>query len=219
MTKRHYILISILITLSVIVFILSKTDETLKGTWIGEYSTNIGNPHKFKAFFAEQSLLTFKNKRCYLKGSKRTYGNEIIKSNYMLFSDFIIFDDLSYDVIVSEHDSLVIKSSGSAFSQVYRKLSESLKHHQNIKLIGKKFHWKNQFFQDTIYFITDSTFIRASSNHLSKTSPWERINYEGFDIIFMDGDVPYLIENKKGKIINLRTFHQKTLEHSMTELE
>ncbi len=226
MKKTHYILILVLIISSVLVFLFCKTDAKLKGTWIGEYSINSDNS-EMKVVFAEQNLFTFKNRRSFAKGSKYTYGTEIRKSNYMLFSGIIIFDEgidyaeyEQYEILKVENDSLVIKSPSGTFLHIYRKLSDTLKHKQKIKLVSKKFFWKNRMFQDTIYFKTDSTLVRKSNKRPNyDTSSWERISYEGFDILFMDGDVPYLIVNQNGKTINLRTFHKTDIEHTMTKLE
>ena len=177
--------------------------------------------------FAEQNLLTFKNNKCFAKGSKYSYGTKIRESNNMTFSNNIIFESQNvdeiheqYEIVKTENDSLVIKTPNSDFLKIYRKLPNNLKHNQKIDLIGKKFFWKNKMFQDTIYFKTDSTLMRVSIKQQNyKKSSWERINFEGFDILFMDGDVPYLIENQIGKTINLRTFHKTDIEHKMIELK
>ena len=226
MRKKHYILILALILISVLAFLFCKTDEKLKGTWIGEYSTNTDNSD-FKVINAIPNLLTFKNKRCYSKGSKFTYGTKIRESNYMFFSDNIIFESGKYfndyeqiEILKLENDSLVLKNQNTgSFLKIYRKLSDTLKHNQKIKLTGKKFFWKNKFFQDTIHFKNDSILISISNKNPKFSTLWERINYNGFDILFIDGDVPYLIKNQNGNSINLLTFHKEPLEHIMTEIE
>lgn len=203
-----------------------QTDKDLKGTWIGEYTSN-SKTEKINMVFAEQNLLTFKNNKCFAKGSKYSYGTEIRESNNMMFSNSIIFDSQNsdeipeqYEIVKTENDSLVLKTPNSDFLKIYRKLPDNLKHNQKIDFVGKKFYWKNRMFQDTIYFKTYSTLMRTSVKRPNySTSSWERINYEGFDILFMDGDVPYLIENQNGKTINLKTFHKTDIEHTMTELE
>jgi len=212
--------------LLILVLFLSacQTDKDLKGTWIGEYS----KLENGTIAFPERNVLTFKNNKCYSKGSKYDYGTELRESKNMYFSNDIIFnEDYSennpleyYEIVKIESDSLVIKIPSNEFQHVYRKLPESAKHNQTIDFIGKKFFWKNRKFQDSIYFKTDSTLVRMSNKRPNyKTTSWERINYEGFDIMFMDGDVPYVIENQNGKTINLKTFHKSDIKHTMTELE
>jgi len=196
----------------------------LKGTWIGEYSkSENGN-----IAFPERNLLTFKNNKCYSKGSKYDYGTELRESKSMYFSNDIVFnEDYSednsleyYEIVKIESDSLVIRIPNNEYQHVYRKLPEFAKHNQKIDFVGKRFFWKNRKFQDTIYFKTDSTLVRETNKRPDyNTYSWERINFEGYDIIFMDGDVPYLIENQNGKTINLKTFHKADIEHTMTELE
>jgi len=212
--------------LLILVLFLSacQTDKDLKGTWIGEYS----NSESGSIIFPERNLLTFKNNKCYSKGSKYDYGTEIRESKNMYFSNDIIFnEDYSedkpieyYEIVKVESDSLVVKIPNNEFQHVYRKLPESAKHNQKIDFIGKRFFWKNRKFQDTIYFKTDTTLVRESNKRADyNTSTWERISFEGYDILFMDRDVPYLIENRNGKTINLKTFHKTDIKHTMTELE
>lgn len=213
------------ISLILVLFLSAcQTDKNLKGTWIGEYSKSENGA----IVFPERNLLAFMDNKCYSKGSKYDYGTELRESKNMYFSNDIIFnEDYSgenpleyYEIVKVESDSLVIKILNNEFQHVYRKLPENAKHKQKIDLIGKKFFWENRKFQDTIYFKTDSTLERESNKHPDyRTSSWERISFEGYDVIFMDGDVPFLIEKQNGKTINLRTFHKIDIEHKMTELE
>lgn len=173
--------------------------------------------------------MTFENNKVYAQGSKRDFGtNQIRESKRQFFSDNIVFNDPYsednpleyYEIVKVNTDSLVVRIPNNNFLYIYRKLSEKFKNNQNAELIGKTFAWNNKIFQDTIYFETDSTFKRKSNKDKRfPTSSWERINHKGFDILFLDGDVPYLIEKKKEKTIELRTFHKTELKHTMTELE
>ena len=173
--------------------------------------------------------MTFENNKVYAQGSNRDFGtNQIRESKRQFFSDNIVFNDQYlednpleyYEIVKVNADSLVVKIPNNDFLHIYRKLSEKFKNNQKVELIGKTFAWKNKIFQDTIYFETDSTFKRKSNKDTRfPTSRWERINHKGFDILFLDGDVPYLIEKKKEKTIELRTFHKTELKHTMTELE
>jgi hypothetical protein len=205
-----------------------QTDKDLKGTWIGDYSSSFDSENP-NTIFSIQNLMTFESGKVYAQGSYRDFGTDQIReSKRTFFSNDIIFNDEYseenpleyYEIVKISADSLTIKVPTSDYLNIYRKLSEKLKNNQKIELTGKTFSWKNEIFQDTIYFETDSTFKRKSNkNRRFNTSRWERINHKGFDILFLDGDVPYLIENKKEKTIDLRTFHKTELKHTMTELE
>ncbi len=205
-----------------------QTDKNLKGTWIGDYSSST-NSENSNIIFPIQNLMTFENNKVYAQGSYRDFGTDQIReSKRIIFSDNIVFNDKYsennpleyYEIVKVNADSLVVKIPNNNFLHIYRKLSEKFKNNQKAELTGKKFYWKNEIFQDTIYFVTDSTFKRKSNKDPRfKTSRWERINHKGFDVLFLDGDVPYLIENKKDKTIELRTFHKTELKHKMTELE
>lgn len=200
----------------------------MKGTWIGDYSSSFDSENP-TMIFAIQNLMTFENNKVYAQGSYRDYGTDQIReSKISFFSNNIVFNDEYsednpleyYEIVKVNADSLVVKIPNNNSLHIYRKLSEKLKNNQKPELTGKKFSWKNEIFQDTIYFVTDSTFKRKSNQDPRfKTSRWERINHRGFDILFLDGDVPYLIENKKEKTIELRTFHKTELKHIMTELQ
>jgi len=205
-----------------------QTDNNLKGTWIGDYSSS-SDSGNLNMIFPIQNLMTFENNKVYAQGSKRDFGtNQIRESKRQFFSDNIVFNDPYsednpleyYEIVKVNADSLVVRIPNNNFLYIYRKLSEKFKNNQNAELIGKTFAWNNKIFQDTIYFETDSTFKRKSNKDKRfPTSSWERINHKGFDILFLDGDVPYLIEKKKEKTIELRTFHKTQLKHTMTELE
>lgn len=220
-----YLMLKASILLILILFLSScKTSKDLKGTWVGEYS----NSESGTVVFPIRKLLTFKNNKCYSKGSKYDHGTKIRESKKMYFSKDIVFnknhseeDAIEYfEIVKIDSDSLVLKALNNDFQYVYRKLPELIKHNQKIDFIGKKFFWKNRKFQDTIYFKSDSILLRKTNKRqIYNTSSWERINYEGFDIIFMDGDVPYLIESQNGRIINLKTFHKTDIEHTLTVLE
>ena len=211
----------------ILVLLLSacQTDKNLKGTWIGDYSSSTNSD----IIFPIQNLITFENNKVYAQGSHRDFGTDQIReSKRNLFFDNIVFNDEYsednpleyYEIIKVNADSLVVKIPNNNFLHIYRKLSEKYKNNQKAELTGKRFSWKNEIFQDTIYFVTDSTFERKSNKDSRfKTSRWERIKHKGFDILFLDGDVPYLIENKKEKTIELRTFHKTELKHTLTELE
>ena len=211
----------VIISLILVIFLSAcQTNKDLKGTWIGDYSSSFDSENS-NVIFAIQNLMTFENNKVYAQGSFRNFGtNQIRESKRMLLSDNIVFNDEYYEIVKVNADSLVLKIPNNNFLHIYRKLSEKFKNNQKADLTGKKFSWKNKIFQDTIYFATDSTFKRKSNKDPRfKTSRWERINHKGFDILFLDGDVPYLIENKKDKTIELRTFHKTELKHIMTELE
>ncbi|MHA7944602.1 hypothetical protein ACJOV8_016105 [Formosa sp. 3Alg 14/1] len=218
-----------IISLILVIFLSAcQTDKDLKGTWIGDYSSSFNSDNP-SMIFAIQNLMTFENNKVYAQGSDRDFGTDQIReSKRMFLSDNIVFNDEYseenpleyYEIVKVNADSLVVKIPNNEFLHIYRKLSEKLKNNQKVELTRKTFYWKNEIFQDTIYFVTDSTFKRKTNKDTRfKTSRWERINHKGFDILFLDGDVPYLIENKKEKTIELRTFHKTELKHTMTELE
>ncbi len=185
--------------------------------------------------YAEPNILTFKNGRVYSKSTDDGYGSEIKKSNRFVDST-IVFENIEsgdekYKIIKVEKDSLVLNSCGTSkytllFEKVYRKISNNLKHKKKIDLVGKKFIYKFNNPIDTLYFKTDSTYSTTSMNKLSAIEKklafdltWERVNYEGFDFIFISGTFPVLIIGQKGETINLFDYSKESFNHSLTELK
>ena len=185
--------------------------------------------------YAEPNILTFKNGSVYSKSTDNGYGSEIKKSNRIIDS-IIVFENIKsgdekYKIIKIAQDSLVLNScdtskSAMLIEKVYRKISNNLKHNKKINLVGKKFIYRYNNSIDTLYFKTDSTYSRTSINKLSAIEKkfafdltWERINYEGFDFIFISGTFPILIIDQKEDIINLLDYSKENLHHSLTELK
>jgi len=212
--KTFYILLSSLILSS------CQSDNKLNGNWIGDYAYSIEGDET-KIIKPIRRILTFDNGILTAKGSKYDYGTDIEKGKYNLNSKTLELDGEyeNYDIDSFEIDSLVLINKANSFRYVYRKLSDSLKHNSDIEFIGKEFKWENNKFTDTIFFINQTTFKRKSQKVNNGKVSWERIKHNGFDIIFIDGDVPYLIKGQNAKTINLSSFHKTELKHRMIELE
>ena len=188
--------------------------------WIGDYAYSTEN-NEIRIIRSIRRILTFDNGVCSAKGSKYDYGTETKKGEYNLTLKILELDGEfeKYDIEIFTSDSLVLINKANSFRYVYRKLSDSLKHNSDIEFIGKEFKWENNKFTDTLYF-KNETFLKRKSQKINNGEvSWERIKHNGFDIIFIDGDVPYLIKGQNGKTINLITYHKTELKHTMIELE
>ncbi|ARN71161.1 hypothetical protein BST91_05605 [Nonlabens tegetincola] len=215
MRKASYILITI-----GFIFISCRNDELKDNVWIGEYSTNDDREY----YFSEENLISFENEEWVAKGVSLNYGEETRYGNQGMFSEQIVFnedwteEDPSeiYDIQTVGGDSLVLRSPNSDNFHVYRKLSEIAKRSENIDISGKQYVWSNNHFTDTIYFKENFEVLRKSSVQFS--APWQRIEFSGYDILFMYGDVPYVIQRKVGDTIFAKTFHKENIEHKFIEL-
>lgn len=125
----------------------------------------------------------------------------------------------NYEIEIFESDSLVLINKTNSFRYVYRKLSDSLKHNSEIEFIGKQFKWENNKFTDTIFFKNQTFFKRKSQKYNNGEVSWERIKHNGFDIIFIDGDVPYIITEPNNETLLMWTFHKIPSEHKLTEIK
>ncbi len=174
--------------------------------------------------FPERRVLTFEAGKCLAQGSRYEYEPQLTNGSVNSFSKKLTFEGKEiFKIKSADSDSLVLIRSGitSSSRHVYRKLNDSLKVDRRVALLGRKFRWENKEFTTSVYFRNDTYLRRPSRNpdrRFSENS-WERIGHNGFDIIFFDMDVPYVIESSTDSTINLYTFHKSKLHHLWTEIE
>ncbi|WP_303316651.1 hypothetical protein Q4Q34_07550 [Flavivirga abyssicola] len=216
MRKTIYILILGLI-------LSCNSNKQLEGTWIGaySYSENVESSMNFPI----RSFVTFKNDNYFTKSFKFDYRAEkdFEKGTYSYNWKKITYNSDNENTNVVEllnNDSLIIKGVDGSNNSVFKKLNDTLKSKsRNTKLIGKRYLVKSKKYNDTLNFINDSLLIKSSNKTRNPGTKWERINENGFDILFMEMDIPLIIRNKlNGKII-LTGFHKKTYNIEITELK
>ncbi|WP_303686201.1 hypothetical protein, partial [Nonlabens dokdonensis] len=203
-----------------IIFTSCKNDGLKDNIWIGEYTTNDAREY----YFAEENIISFENGQWVAKGVLLNYGEDTRYGEQKIFSNQIVFNEdwteenpiEIYNIQTISKDSLVLRTPNSDNFHVYRKLPETAKSTKNIKISGKQYVWRNRHFTDTIYFKDDFEVLRKSSERYS--SPWQRIKFLEYNIIFVYGDVPYVIQNKIGDTIFAKTFHKENIEHKFIEL-
>lgn len=172
-----------------------------------------------------RSFVTFKNDNYFTKSFKYDYRSEkdFEKGTYNYKWKKITYnsDNENIDnVELLNNDSLVIKGVNGSDNSVFKKLNDTLKNKsKNIKLIGNRYLVKSEKYNDTLNFINDTLLIKSSDKTKNPGIRWERINENGFDILFMQMDIPLIIrEEINGKII-LIGFHKKTYNLELTELK
>ena len=211
--KKVYYIIAIFL-------LYSCQDDNIEGTWVGDYSypTNFQNGDVVLPLI---KLISFKNGKAYFKGDKTTFGKETIEGEYSLVWKNLKFNQPSenYTIKTVTKDSLVLVNNSSSFVQVLRRLPDTLKNDKSINLINNVYYWKNQNFSDTINFKSDSILLR---NDGYRSQPdkinWERIKFNGFDILIMDGDVPFILQKPHNETVILWTYHKKLLQHKFRKL-
>jgi hypothetical protein len=119
------------------------------------------------------------------------------------------------------NDSIVVISQNNKFSQIFKRLDDSLKNTlRNIQLVGKSFVRNYKKWTNIIHFANDYEFVSSSwtkSKHYN--SGWERIRHDGFDMLFTDLYPLFIIQEKKGNDIYICTFGKEKEDYIVKELE
>ncbi|GAA4244938.1 hypothetical protein GCM10022292_25540 [Winogradskyella damuponensis] len=169
-------------------------------------------------------IFTFNNGTFNLKQFKYQMFNDEITDIFKLKGNkFVIADNESYFSDVIEpltNDSIVINGLNSVLNGVYKRLADSLKNKTpEFKLTGKKFVRNYRKWTDTIRFVNDSVYTSNSWTMGNSDLMWERINKNGFDILFTNIYPPFVIKNKVGKNILISTFEYEKEDYILTEIE
>ncbi len=204
-----------------------QNEKKLNGTWISayEYDDNdsinydlSGKPfnqiwefndgtlkiQKYKYDFFYEDISSFKFK---LKGSKL-----VLNDNEPYLSDII-------ELI--EKDSFVLSGLSYGKSKlVYKKLDDSLKNNSaDFKLTGNKYIRNFKKWTDTIHFVNESVYTSSGWTTGDSDLKWERINYNGFDILFTDIYIPFILKKKVGNKIYVTTFDKKKEDYILEQIE
>jgi hypothetical protein len=200
--------------------------KKLNGTWISayEYDNNdsiydlSGKPfnqiwefndgtlkiQKYKYAFFYEDVSSFKFK---LKGNKF-----VINNNEPYLSD--IMEPI-------QKDSYVLSGFRYGNSKlVYKKLDDSLKNNStDFKLTGNKYIRNFKKWTDTIHFVNESVYTSSGWTTGNSHLKWERVNYNGFDILFTDIYIPFLLKKKIGNKIYVTTFDKHKEDYILEQIE
>ncbi|MEL0653331.1 hypothetical protein V6246_18060 [Algibacter sp. TI.3.09] len=212
MKKGHNILIIFFTILSIPILFIVITNNELKGTWIGEYSIH---PEP-ELFLPNERILNFKNVSYSEKAPKHELS--IVREGY--FSNYFNWIKSKYntfEIMKIEKDSLVIINLNDKSNfRTFRKLPDSLKNEQKIKLVGKKFLLENEKGLDTIQFKTDTNFYSSS---IKSNFNWQQVNHSGFQILFMEVYLPFIIVSQNENSIKLKRLEKPNDNYILTELK
>lgn len=213
---------------SLIIFILGlfiscSSKENLEGTWVGAYSYS--NTSDSNMSLPQRIVVTFEEDNYFAKSFKYDYrsGSDFEKGTYEFDGETIFYSSNNRNtalVGINRKDSLVIKGSEGANNTVYKRLEDSLKSKSaHIDLKGSRFLRTSLNFSDTLNFTNDSIVIKSWENDRTLEIHWERISHNGFDILFMDLDIPYIIREGKDGTIKLTGLHKNRYELELRELK
>ena len=122
----------------------------------------------------------------------------------------------TYEIIGIENDSMRVKAKNydPGYRTFYR-IDDSLKYGHKINIVGKRYLFSNGKDTDTIYFKNDSIF---ESSTLKYRSYWELIEHNGFQILFIEEFLPFVITKQSKNNIELKRFESQNDNYKMTEL-
>ena len=227
------------ILLIAIILTSCQNEKKLNGTWISAYKyqetdtvdydlsgiafNEIWEFNNGKLSIREFKYDTYENKRSFefrLKGNKL-----IIDDNESYFAEKI-------EPITKDSFQLSGMNYGN-FKLIYKKLNDSLKSKSDkFKLTGNKYIRNFKKWTDTIHFVNDSVYTSSSWNiessgrevdgsWVKKNSDlkWERISYNGFDILFTDIYIPFILKKKIGNKIYVTTFDKQKEDYILEQIE
>ncbi|MCC8358899.1 hypothetical protein [Salinimicrobium sediminilitoris] len=212
----------ILIILFLVLFLSCSSKENLEGTWIGAYSYSTNSDSKK---MPTRILITFEKDKYFAKSFKYDYRSEsdFEKGTYEYNRDTIFYNSDQTNTALLEiisKDSLVMKGLEGANNTVYKRLEDSLKSKSdNINLKGKRFLRTSLNYSDTLNFTNDSIIIKSWENNRTLEIHWERISHNGFEILFLDLDIPYIIRKGRDGTIKLTGLHKNRYELELRELK
>jgi hypothetical protein len=216
-------------TLHILILALILTscqrEQKLNGTWISAYQyAEKDSLIKSTRGIPFNEVLTFNNGTYNYKQFKYHMFNDRQTNLFKLKGNkLVIADNEAYvsDIIAPlAKDSIVINGLNSVLNRVYKRLPDSLKNKTpEFKLTGKKYIRNYRTWTDTIHFINDSIYKSSGWKMGNKALMWERINQNGFDILFTDIYPPFVIKKKIGKDIFISTYEYEKEDYILTEIE
>ena len=219
MKKTIYILI--------LPFLLNscQNGNKLNGTWLSAYEYNPSDSLKEPTpGIPFNQIMTFNKGIVYSKEYRYDWYEEERTDEFRLEGNKLVISkneaQISDAIDPITQDSIVVNSPSSPLHQVYKRIPDSLKNKSSdFKLAGKKFIRNYRQLTDTIEFINDSVYISSALKIGESDLMWERINHNGFDILFTDGFVPFVIKKKVGNEIFVSTFEYAKEDFVLKEIE
>ena len=212
----------------ILIFILSscQNEKKLSGTWLSAYEYNAGDSSKKPTTgIPFNQVISFSNETFEIKEFRYDWYEDQQTNEYKLVDDKLIIAEnkAQFSDVIDPitRDSLVFNSQNSPLNRVYKRLPDSLKNQlSDFTLAGKKFIRNYRQFTDTIEFINDSVYTSSALKIGGESDlMWERINHNGFDILFTDGFVPFVLKKKVGEEISVSTFQYAKEDFVLKEIK
>lgn len=203
------------------IFSSCSKNKNIEGTWISAYQFD--NESNKAIGFPLRNIFSFKNNKLIFRDFKYDYLSDtnIKKGYYKLWSHKLsayVNNQLEHTNLIYTQDSLIFQNSIYEKTNIYKRLDNKLKSDKEIILSKKRFliTSKNGY-RDTFYFINDS-ILRFDKDEPYSTTKWEQFKIDGYNILFIENDIPYVLNHDINGKIQLTGFHEKTYHMELNEI-
>ena len=219
--KTFYIL------LIAIIFTSCDKEKKLNGTWISAYEIRENDtPNYDLSGIPFNEIWEFKDGTLNIREFKFDAFEDSLRSfNFKINGNkFIVNENEPYLSNIIEpiaKDSFQL--SGFSYGNtklIYKRLNDSLKNKStDFKLTGNKYIRNFKKWTDTIHFVNDSVFKSSGWKQGNSDLMWERVNINGFDILFTDIYIPFVLTGKNDDRINVTTFDWNEEKYILEQIE
>jgi hypothetical protein len=214
------------ILLTAIVLISCQNEKTLNGTWISAYQYKEKDTVNYDlSGIAFNEIWEFSNGKLNIREFKYDAYENKRSFEYRLKGNKLIVDDKEpyfaeeFELITKDSFQFIGISYGN-YKLIYKKLNDSLKSKSDeFKLTGNKYIRNFKKWTDTIHFVNDSVYESSGWKQGNSDLMWERINYNGFDILFTDIYIPFILKKKIGNKIYVTTFDRQKEDYILEQIE
>ncbi len=209
-----------------IVLTSCQNEKKLNGTWISAYeyvdkdslSYDLSGIPFNEIWEFDDGTLKIQEFRYDSYENVRSFKFKLKGNRLVIDDDGPCFSDVIEPIT---KDSFQI--SGLSYARanlVYKKLNDSLKSKSNdFKLTGNKYIRNFKKWTDTIHFVNDSVYTSSGWKRGNLDLKWERVNHNGFDILFTDIYIPFILKKKVGNKIYVSTFDKRKEDYILEQIE
>ncbi|WP_461302910.1 hypothetical protein [Aureisphaera sp.] len=214
------------ILLIAIILTSCQNVKKLNGTWISAYQYQEKDTVNYDlSGIAFNEIWEFNNGKLIIREFKYDVYENTRSFEFKLKGNKLIIDDEeSYffeEIVPITKDSFQLSGINNGnFKLIYKKLNDSLKSKSNeFKLSGNKYIRNFKKWTDTIHFVNDSVYKSSGWKQGNSDLMWERINHNGFDILFTDIYIPFILKKKIGNKIYVTTLGKQKEDYILEQIE
>jgi len=203
-----------------------QNEKKLNGTWISAYQYQEKDTANYDLSGIEfNEIWEFNDGKLNIREFKYDAYENIRSFQFKLKGDRLVIDNkepyFSEKIEPITKDSFQLNGINYGnFKLIYKKLNDSLKSKSNeFKLTGNKYIRNFKKWTDTIHFVNDSVYKSSGWKQGNSDLMWERVNHNGFDILFTDIYIPFILKKKIGNKIYVTTFDKQKEDYILEQIE